>query len=57
MVSLANYKSLPSIRERALLYKSNVFNNYSRTVLLVLADRSSDQVAKKFVKTKLENTC
>lgn len=57
MVSLGKYKSLPQIRERALLYKSNVFNNYSRTVLLVLADRSSDHVAKKFVKTKLENTC
>ena len=56
LLKLSKFKSIPSIRERVLLYKSNVFNTFSKTILLILADRYSDQVARRFVKAKLENT-
>merc|ERR1712080_396244 len=52
---ISNFKQLPNITETATLKESNILNNYGRTILTILNNRVNDQMAKKFVQTKLEN--
>ena len=54
-VKISSYKQLPSITETATLKESNKFNNYGRTILTILGNRTNDLVAKRFVQAKLEN--